>query len=150
VGYDIENLTDPERRKAYGGEVVKDPYGRLIPKHAHGTANLGTFSSSTKQILQTMTQLYDKIINPDLLVRRLTVVAAHVQAASLHRDEPEQLDMFTDTEAQQQELQREKKMQRAVLEIKRKYGKNAILRGMNLEEGATAKDRNRQIGGHKA
>ena len=146
VGYDIENLTDPDRRKAYKGEVVRDPYGRMIPKHAHGTANLGTFSSSTKQILQAMTELYDRIIDPDLLVRRLTVVAAHVQEAALHREEAEQMDLFTDTQAQQ----REKKMQQAVLEIKRKYGKNAILRGMNLEEGATAKDRNRQIGGHKA
>lgn len=150
VGYDIENLTDPARRKGYRGEVVTDQYGRKIPKHAHGTANLGRYTSSTKQVLQAVTELYDRIVDRNLLVRRLTVAANHVTAEG-HGPAPEaeQLDLFSQ-QAQEADPDRERRMQEAVLSIKKKYGKNAILRGMNLEEGATAKDRNSQIGGHKA
>ena len=152
VGYDIENLKDPERRRAYHGEVVTDHYGRRIPKHAHGTANLEKPSSSTKIILQAMTDLFDRIVDPNLLVRRLTVVAANVmeETFALQQTSGVQLDLFTDVEQESVDLEKEKRMQQTVLAIKQKYGKNAILRGMNLEEGATAKDRNRQIGGHKA
>lgn len=152
VGYDIENLKDPERRKAYCGEVVTDHYGRRIPKHAHGTANLEKPSSSTKAILQAMTDLFDRIVDTNLLVRRLTVVAANVMESTsvLSDGQGEQLDLFTNVEKETADLEKEQRMQQAVLAIKRKYGKNAILRGMNLEEGATARDRNRQIGGHKA
>ena len=159
IGYDIENLTDSERRKAYKGPVTTDNYGRQIPKHAHGTANVGRQTSSTRFITDATMELYDKIVNPALLVRRLTIAANHVVPESSVQkvDTVEQLDLFTDYEAlererakDQEELDREKKMQQAVLLIKKKFGKNAILKGMNLQKGATAKDRNNQIGGHKA
>ena len=160
IGYDIENLTDPERRKNYRGDIVKDHYGRQIPKHSHGTQNLGRHTSSTKLILDATSELFDRIANQDLLIRRLNIVANHVidEASAPKPDAAfEQLDLFTDYAAREAEqkkeeadLERERKMQRAVLTIRKKYGKNAILKGMNLEEGATAKDRNEQIGGHKA
>ncbi|MGM9549322.1 MAG: DNA methylase [Faecousia sp.] len=159
VGYDIENLTDPERNKAYQGAVTMDHYGRRIPKHAHGTANLEKHTASTKVIVAAVTELYERIVDPNLLVRRLYLSANHVvPESSLPKQEPpEQLDFFTDYASQEKrrsektfEQEREKRRQQAVLTIKKKYGKNAILKGMNLEEGATAKDRNRQIGGHKA
>ena len=159
VGYDIENLTDPERRKAYLGEVVTDHYGRKIPKHAHGTANLGKFTSSTKGILQAVDRLYDEIVDEALLIRRLNITACHVaEEAHLPATQPlEQLDLFSDYgtqgqrfEEEEASIRREKRRQQAMLTIKKKYGKNAILKGMNLEEGATARDRNAQIGGHKA
>ena len=160
VGYDIENLTDPERSKKYHGAIVKDHYGRQIPKHAHGTANLDGHTSSTKKIICAVSELFDRIVDKNLLVRRLNIVANHVlpEADAPKKDDGfVQLDLFTDyaalelkQERERAELEREKKMQKAMLTIKKKFGKNAILKGMNLEEGATAKDRNRQIGGHKA
>ena len=160
VGYDIENLTDPERSKKYHGAIVKDHYGRQIPKHAHGTANLDGHTSSTKKIMCAASDLFDRIVDKNLLVRRLNIVANHVLPeadAPKKNDGYEQLDFFTDyaaldaeQEKEKAELAREKKMQQALLTIKKKFGKNAILKGMNLEEGATAKDRNSQIGGHKA
>ena len=159
VGYDIENLTDSKRSRSYKGEVTTDHYGRKIPKHAHGTGNLGKYTSSTREILQAVSELYDRIVDPDLLVRRLNIVANHVidESSVPATPETEQLDLFTDYEArncQQAEdaaaLEREKRQQEAILSIKKKFGKNAILKGMNLEEGATARDRNAQIGGHKA
>ena len=158
VGYDIENLSG-SAGKSYAGEITTDFYGRKIPKHAHGTTHLSKYSSSTKQILSAVTELYDRIVDKNLLVRRLNIVANNVIAAGDVDEKPsfEQLDLFTDyaakKEQQEQEtstLEREKKMQAAMLAIKKKYGKNAILKGMNFEEGATARDRNRQIGGHKA
>ena len=160
IGYDIENLTDPQRRKKYHGDIVKDHYGRQIPKHAHGTINLEGYTSSTKKIVGAAAELYDRIADKNLLVRRLNIVANHVlpeSAAPKKNEGFQQLDLFTDYAALQAEqeqeraaLEREKKMQQAMLTIKKKFGKNAILKGMNLEEGATAKDRNKQIGGHKA
>lgn len=160
VGYDIENLTDPERSRKYHGAVVKDRYGRQIPKHAHGTINLDGHTSSTKKIMCAASELFDRIVDKNLLVRRLNIVANHVipEAEAQKKNAGYvQLDLFTDYAAlekkkQQEsaELEREKKMQQAMLKIKKKFGKNAILKGMNLEEGATAKDRNSQIGGHKA
>ena len=160
VGYDIENLTDPERSRKYHGTVVKDHYGRQIPKQAHGSINLDGHTSSTKKIMCATAELFDRIVDKNLLVRRLNITANHVVPeadAPVKNGGYEQLDLFTDftaLEAQRKrekaELDREKKMQQAMLIIKKKYGKNAILKGMNLEEGATAKDRNEQIGGHKA
>ena len=160
VGYDIENITDPDRRTKYHGAVVKDHYGRQIPKHAHGTANLGRQTASTKLILEATEELFDRIVDKNLLIRRLNIVAAHVvseASAQSSSGSYEQLDLFTDYAAvevarkqEQAELERERKMQQAMLSIKKRFGKNAILKGMNLEEGATAKDRNQQIGGHKA
>lgn len=159
IGYDIENLTDPEIKKHYHGEVTIDGYGRRVPKHAHGTANLSGYTSSTKEITEAMLALYDRIVNPLLLIRRVTVVAAGLQSEEdiNHSSEYEQLDLFTDYAArekeearQKQERERERALQEAMLSVKKKYGKNAMLKGMNLQEGATAKERNAQIGGHKA
>ncbi len=159
VGYDIENLTDPERRKHYRGEVKADRYGRSIPKHAHGTANLGEYTASTRRIIAAALDLFDRIIDKDLLSRRLYLAACRVTAEqdALGEETFQQLDLFTDYGAEQErrareaeELEREKRVQRAVLDIKKRFGKNAILKGMNFQEGATAKDRNRTIGGHKA
>ena len=160
IGFDIENLTDPVRRQLYNGPVVKDHYGRQIPKHAHGTLRLESYTSSSKKILAAASSLFDKIVDKNLLVRRINIVAARVipeNEAPNQTAEYEQLDLFTDytavqkqREQAQHELSRERKMQEAVLAIKKKYGKNAILKGMNLEDGATAKGRNVQIGGHKA
>ena len=156
VGYDIDNLKDPELKKQIGVEVKKDRYGRKIPKHAHGTINLKQYTSSARQIIQAVTELFDRIVDRKLLVRRISMAATHVVLEDEAEKEIqyEQMDLFTDYEAlqreqenQEAELAREKKMQKAVLEIKKKFGKNAILRGMNLEEGATARDRNNQIVG---
>ena len=153
VGYDRESLTDPNIH--YTGPVTTDPYGRKVPKHAHGTANLGRMTASTRLILEAVSALYDRIIDPQLLVRRINLTAAHIlpERVAQSREVPQQLDMFTDhskAEAEEASLEREKRRQRAVLGIRRKFGKNAILKGMNFEEGATARDRNSQIGGHKA
>ena len=161
VGYDIENLTDPERRRAYKGPVTEDWYGRKVPKMAHGSINLDAPVSSTRRITEAVSTLFDRIVDESLLVRRMYVVANHIvsedEARRAEAGAPVQLDMFTDYAAEAERaareeaaLEKEKRQQRAVLDIKKKYGKNAILRGMNLEEGATAKDRNAQIGGHRA
>lgn len=159
IGYDIENLTDPKRRKAYKGPVTTDHYGRSVPKHAHGTANLNSPTSSTKLIMAAVMELYDRIINPNLLIRRVTIAANHVipEAEVPKKETFTQLSLFNDYDTDKQtkeseaaELDREKRMQKAVLAIQKKYGKNAILKGNNLEEGATTMERNGQIGGHKA
>ena len=160
IVYDIENLTDPARKAMYRGEIEKDIYGRAMPKKAHGSINLDGYSSSTKKIMGAVSELYDRIVDKNLLVRRMYVVANHVLPeadAPKKSNETYQLDLFTDYAAEEakqnaeaEELEREKKIQSATLAIKKKYGKNAILKGMNLQEGATAKDRNAQIGGHKA
>jgi DNA polymerase V len=155
IGYDIENLTDPQRRSRYKGPVTVDRYGRQVPKHAHGTTSLGRYTSSTRQLVAAAMELFDRIVDPGLLTRRVTVVADHVldEAAVLEAQPMEQLDLFTDPAVREEEkaaLERERRMQQAVLTIQKKYGKNAILKGMNLEEGATTRERNDQIGGHKA
>lgn len=159
VGYDIENLTNPQIRRKYKGPVTTDHYGRRVPKHAHGTVNLKRHTSSTKLILDAVTDLYEQIVDKNLLVRRVTVSANHVIEETQVEEESgcEQLDLFTDyealqrkKEAEEEEFLRERKIQKAMLDIKKKYGKNAILKGMNLEEGAMTMERNRQIGGHKA
>lgn len=155
VGYDVDNLLDPERRQRYKGPVETDRYGRKVPKYAHGTANLPAYSSSTREITQAVMELFDRIVDKELLVRRMTIAACRILTeGAVSRGAPmEQLDLFAQpeaAEAQEACRQREKRRQQAVLEIRKKYGKNAILKGMNLEEGATARERNRQIGGHKA
>ena len=157
IGYDIENLLDPERSHTYHGPVVKDHYGRKIPKHAHGTVNLGRHFSSTRKIMTAVMELFDRIIDPDLLVRRINVTANHVipEQNVPSAESNIQLDLFSlsdgiNAEFEAEKLSREKRRQKAVLTIRRKFGKNAILKGMNFEEGATARDRNAQIGGHKA
>lgn len=159
VGYDIENLTDKKKRQSYGGEITKDHYGRSVPKKAHGSINLGSHVSSRRMILKAVMELFDRIVDKNLLIRRVNVTANHVvDEVSLPKtDSPKQLDLFTDYNTEQArkkheeaELEREKRVQKATLEIRRKFGKNAIVKGMNLEEGATTIDRNKQIGGHKA
>ena len=154
VGYDRENLSDPRRKQAYHGAVTTDGYGRAIPKHAHGTAHLDGFTSSTVEIVEAMTQLFDRIVDPTLLVRRLNITANHVcPEQSVTIQAPQQLSLFYDDRAQQQQealRRRERQKQQAILGLKKKYGKNAVLKGMNLQEGATARERNNQIGGHKA
>ena len=159
VGYDIENLNNADRKKQYHGEVTIDRYGRKIPKHAHGTTNLKRQTSSTKLITDAVIELYDRIVDRSLLVRRINITANRlVDESSVKKEEAyEQLDLFTDYEAQRKKqeeeetaLDREKRMQEAMLSIKKKFGKNAVLKGMNLQEGATARNRNEQIGGHKA
>ncbi len=162
VGYDVENLTDESRRKNYHGEITIDRYGREVPKMAHGSINLGKYSSSSEQFLKAAMELYDRIVDRSLLVRRMYVVANHVIRTKDAKEANAyvQMDLFTDyglgEEAETTEgapalsQEKEQKMQEAMLTIKKKYGKNAILKGANLQEGATAMDRNRQIGGHKA
>lgn len=159
IGYDIENLTDPERRRKYHGPITVDAYGRSVPKHAHGTANLKQHTSSTRKMIEAVMELYDRIVDQNLLVRRITINANHIVPESSIKKETtfEQLDLFTDYKALEEErkkeeafLEKEKNLQKAMLDIKKKFGKNAILKGMNLEEGATARERNAQIGGHKA
>jgi len=155
VGYDIENLTDPQRSKAYKGIITTDVYGRKIPKQAHGSVCLEGYTSSTKKITEAVMELYDRIMDPDLLVRRMNVVANHVitEERAMRNEVVEQLNFFTDYRQQEEEQlarDREKRMQQAMIGIKKKFGKNAILKGMNLQEGATAKERNATIGGHKA
>lgn len=159
VGYDIENLTNAERRKRYNGEVTTDHYGRKIPKHAHGTKNLDRLTSSATLITNAALELYDRIVDKNLLVRRITVTANNLvdESGAEEKDCCEQLNLFTNYEADKKKkaqeeafFEKEKRKQKAVLDIKKKFGKNAILKGMSLQEGATAKDRNGQIGGHKA
>lgn len=158
VGYDIENLTNDTIKSTYKGEIITDHYGRQVPKYAHGTTNLTRQTSSAKLIVEATMELFDKIVNKGLLVRRITIsVCKLTRENDIEEKAPEQLDLFTDYEEleknrqrEEEILEKEKRMQQAVLDIKKKFGKNAILKGMNLEEGATAKDRNSQIGGHKA
>ena len=159
IGYDIENLSNPNLKNQYKGEITIDRYGRKVPKHAHGTANLKKKTFSTRLITNAVMDLYDRIVDEHLLVRRITITANKLvdEKSVKQENEYQQLDLFTDYEAQrkkqaeeEEKLERERRMQEAMLSIKKKFGKNAVLKGMNLEEGATAKDRNEQIGGHKA
>lgn len=159
IGYDIDNLSDAGIRDSYKGEVITDHYGRQVPKHAHGTANLSRRTSSTQIIMDAVMELYDRIINPKLLIRRVTVAANRLvdETQVQETGQFEQLDLFTDYAAlekerkdEEEKLSKERKLQEAMLSVKKKFGKNAILKGMNLQEGATTIERNRQIGGHKA
>jgi len=158
VGYDIENLRDTFKKMQYSSQVTTDHYGRQIPKSAHGSINLGQHTSSTKIITEKVMELYDRIVDPQLTVRRMYVVANHViNENNIEEQPPEQLDFYTDYEAlerqkaeEEERLFREKNMQKALIGIKKKYGKNAVLKGMNLEEGATTVERNGQVGGHRA
>lgn len=155
VGYDRENLMDPVRMRNYKGEYSIDQYGRKIPKHAHGTVNLDSYTSSTGVIVRAVLDLFSRIVDENLLVRRINMSANHViSEKEAKQDRYEQLnlfDMIAEKEnVDQEQLKKEKDIQKAVLDIKKKFGKNAILKGMSLQEGATAIDRNNQIGGHKA
>ena len=159
IGYDIENLTNPDIRKKYHGEVKADRYGRFVPKHAHGTANLDTKTSSTAKIMDAVLDLYERIVDKNLLVRRVSVTANRVVDEHMVSNETEftQMDLFTDYQAlaekqksEQARMEKERRLQEVMLSVKKKYGKNAMLKGTNLQEGATMIDRNNQIGGHRA
>lgn len=152
VGYDMDNLSDPVRLAAYKGAIVTDHYGRKIPRHAHGTAHFQQHHASTKQLSDAFISLYDRIVDTSLLVRRITITAKNIVSEdTAAMSEIQQLDFFSDASGEEQKkAEREKRRQNAVLLIQKKYGKNALLKGMNFQEGATARDRNSQIGGHKA
>lgn len=154
VGYDVEN-------EGYTGEFTIDRYGRKIPKHAHGTENMPKYTSSTSQLIDAALRLFDRIINKDLNVRRVTVTACKLlpedEAKQIESGKTEQLSFFDNpdevqerSEQEKAELEKERKCQETILQIRKKYGKNAILKGVNYDEGATTKERNGQIGGHKA
>lgn len=157
IGYDIENLSNPSISENYDGEITIDHYGRKIPKHSHGTINLDFKTSSTKILLESIISLYERIVNKKLLVRRINISANKLENENEIISEKivEQFDLFTDYKkqdkiksTQREELQKERKIQNVILNLKNKYGKNAILKGMNLQDGATTIDRNKQIGGH--
>lgn len=198
VGYDIENLSDPERRKAYKGEITVDGYGREIPKHAHGTGNLPFSTASTRLTTDCVLEVFDRVVDESLLTRRISITVNNLVLESEYKREsevasaePEQISMFdmlaggddsqapervsskeatayseqdkpnstmvaesilgsTGNDNDEDALEKEKQVQEAMLKIKKRFGKNAILTGTNLQEGATAKERNAQIGGHKA
>lgn len=155
VGYDIENLTDPERREAYTGEIKLDHYGRQVPKHARGTANMGKHTSSTKLITEKTIELFERIVDKKLLTRRLTITANHL----LSEDEAkksigaEQLTLFDDPDdiaKKEIDEAREKRMQKTMIDIKKRFGPNAIMKGTSYQDAATGIERNESIGGHKA
>ena len=159
VGYDAECLTRPEIREKYHGEITTNHYGKPVPKHAHGTFNFDKPTSSSRLIMNGASEVFDRCVNPDLLVRRLNLTVNHMvsQDAATENQAPQQLDLFTDYEALKKQqakeraaMEKERRMQEAQLKIKQRFGKNAILRGLNFKEGATARSRNEQIGGHKA
>ena len=150
-------MVNYDRESQSVGEMVKDWYGRTVPKPAHGTATLPKPTDSARLITQAIMKLYDSIVDSSLLVRRITIGTYNVTPAVQHTTSDVQLDLFSDPEVverqrkqEQESLAKEQRMQKAALAIKKKFGKNAILRGTDFEEGATARDRNRQIGGHKA
>lgn len=156
VGYDIENLINPEISNGYRGEVTTDHYGRRVPKSAHGSINLKRYNSSTRLISDAVLKLYERIVDKNLLIRRMYVVVNHVIGENEIQDNPEQLNLFTnytealeETAEEQAALEKERKIQNTVLAVHKKYGKNALLKGMNFEVGATTRERNNQIGGHK-
>ncbi|MBO4336968.1 MAG: hypothetical protein J5842_02740, partial [Lachnospiraceae bacterium] len=170
LGYDISSLENVSKGnkapsyivtttgKPYEGKTMTDRYGRTVPYHAHGTGNIDRWTSSTRRIMDVMTELYDRIADPDLLVRRITVVACDlIRENEIPPEEPYQLDLFTDYTAQEKKKTaeavsdaKEKKLQKATLALQEKFGKNAVLKGMNLQEGATTIQRNKQIGGHSS
>ena len=152
IGYDVENLKNDEIRKLYKGEITEDRYGRKVPKHAHGTINLEKKTASTKKLMEAVEKLYDRIINDKLLTRRINLTANKVVKEGKKQAEFEQMDLFANyNEIKQKEIkdEKEKNLQYVMIDIKKKYGKNAILKGMNLVEGGTTIERNGQVGGHK-
>ena len=153
VGYDVENLTTPEARSGFSGAVVRDGYGRSLPQGAHGSQNLGRHTASTRQIIEAAAALFERIADPALTVRRITIAANHVRFERELEAEPRQLSLFSGPEAdaaREAAEAKERRRQEAILSIREKYGKNAVFKGMDLQEAATARDRNEQVGGHKA
>lgn len=157
IGYDIENLTNPAIKKMYNGEITIDNYGREVPKHSHGTINLDYNTSSSKVLSKKCIELYDRIVNKNLLIRKINITACNIIDEDIVKKEVvhEQLNLFSSSDDSEQKIEDKKrqkednKLQHVLLDIKNKYGKNSILKGMNLEEGGTTIDRNNQVGGHK-
>lgn len=159
IGYDASSLSDPAARARYKGETGTDYYGRIVPKHAHGTARLNRRTASARLLIAAALDIFDRTVDPALLVRHVTLTTDHVVGLDQQEKtaEPVQLDLFTDYEALERErqaeesaLEKEHRLQQTLLYLKEQYGKNAVLKGINFEEGATGRDRNQQIGGHKA
>lgn len=160
VGYDSASLSNPSIRQGYHGPVSTDHYGRPVPQHAHGTITLKRQTSSARMIIEAATKLFGRIVNTNLLIRRLNLTACQVvteEYVTHERKQPVQLDLFTDYEKLHQKeeqetavLTKERKMQETILQLKKRFGRNAVLRGLNFAEGATGRERNAQIGGHKA
>lgn len=159
IGYDTVNLKNSDISAEYNGEIKEDRYGRSVPKHAHGTKNISCKTSSSSILIEAMTELFDEIVDKKLYIRRMNMAANRVVDERSIENETKyrQLDLFTDYEElekqqakEKDKLERERHMQEALISIKKKYGKNAILKGINLQDGATAIERNNQIGGHKA
>jgi DNA polymerase V len=159
IGYDAESLTNPDIRATYHGDIAIDHYGRCVPRPAHGSIQLPMSTSSARLMNEAIVELYDRVVNPSLLIRRISITTNHVVREDMLKEAEDavQLDLFTDydtlraeQEREIQSLARERRMQEAVLSIKKRYGKNSLLKGLNFAEGATAKERNQQIGGHKA
>lgn len=159
IGYDTESLANPSTPSDYHGPITTDRYGRQVPKHAHGTANLDRQTSSSSVITKAVVSLFDRIVSPSLLIRRLNLTTNHIvdESTVKHNIPPQELDLFVDYEAierqrkaEQEALDKERRMQEAQIAIKQRFGRNAILKGLNFEDGATARERNAQIGGHKA
>lgn len=157
IGYDTESLSHADIRENYTGKIVTDRYGRKVPFHAHGTANSDFHTSSSEILSSLVSDLFDRIVNTSLLVRRITISANHILKESdvKSKQQPVQLTLFTDYEEEKKKserekahLERERRQQEAILNIKKRFGKNAILKGLNYAEGATQKNRNQQIGGH--
>ena len=155
--YDVSNLTNPEIKNKYDGPITKDSYGRYVPKNAHGTINLDYYTFSSKILSEKCIELYDEIVNKNLLIRKINITVCNLKAESKTKNDFvfEQLDLFNtiDKTLEKEETKKhqedDKKLQHAIIDIKNKFGKNSILKGMNLEEGSTAIDRNREVGGHK-
>ncbi len=159
VGYDIENLANPAISSTYKGEITTDYYGRRVPKHAHGTANIGRYTSSVSIIMNSVMELYCRIVDGRLSVRRINITANHIINEGIADSEPayEQTDLFTDYDAldikrreEKIRLAKERRIQETTIELRNRFGKNAVLKGSNLREGATTIERNNQIGGHRA
>lgn len=154
IGYDIENLINQEQRKRYQGEIVIDRYGRKIPKPSHGTINLKNNTSSSSKIVTSAVELYNRLINHDLLIRRLNLTATHLINKNEIKDNSqyEQISLFSSDNFEENDSVKERedeRLQKIIINIKEKYGKNALLKGINLEDGSTAQERNKLIGGHK-
>lgn len=159
IGYDTANLDDPDISAKYHGKVTTDAYGRKIPYHGHGTVNIDSYTSSSRIIIDKVTELFDRIADPLLLVRRLTLSINRLIPESRidNRERPLQLDLFADNDELQrqhktkaEELAKERRQQEAIIKLRHQFGKNIILKGLNYADGATQKERNQQIGGHKA
>ena len=159
IGYDVENLNEAEKGNGYQGPIKVDSYGRKVPKPAHGTVSLSRATSSSSEIRKEMEKLFKQIVNPSLLIRRITMSAAVCPKKSICEESADtaQLDLFDSMEMAElfdhqsdRKGEKERKVNEAILALRNKFGKNAVVKGMNLEEGATGILRNNQIGGHKA